>query len=142
MHINKQEIKLSKNRIIVLHKNYMQSKTCLYSGETFSPKRRNQKFANSINRSNYHNEKAAFARHQKSFVEKKLIKNFKIVQDLLQNDNKLRISKNELLEMGFDLNYFTHMTTEDEQRAIGIYNVIIHYDSDKNFLIVKRFTND
>lgn len=36
----------------------IKKKTCLYSGEEFIPKRRNQIFANAKNKTDYHNEKA------------------------------------------------------------------------------------
>ena len=94
---------------------------CPYSGELFVPKRRNQRFANSKNRQNYHNEIAKKHRDMKSEIDKALFKNFLILTNEIKEGETKTIEKEILLRKGFNPNIFTHLDTLNGRLTRCIY---------------------
>ena len=106
------------------------------TGESFRPKRRNQKFANAINRMRYNNNLQYEKRLLKSFVDKALSKNFDIIHSLLDNKKSITITERELLEKGYDFMYFTHYARVEDNYHCCIYKYVILEISEKTYKII------
>jgi hypothetical protein len=97
------------------------TKTDPYSGEQFIPKRTNQIFANPENKSKFNNAKAKYYRDELNRINNALMKNFKVLNDLMKDQESITISYTELLKKGFDFTFFTHFTVEKESQYPTIY---------------------
>jgi hypothetical protein len=101
------------------------TKTDPHSGEEFIPKRTNQIFANPENKSKYNNAKAKYYRDELNRINNALMKNFKILNDLIKEQESITISYIELMKKGFDFAFFTHFTVEKESQYPTIYYFMV-----------------
>jgi hypothetical protein len=91
---------------------------CLFSGETFIPKRNNQVFASTKNRINYHNKKNNKLRNELKSINNQLFTNYKICMALLGRNNSVEVHREYLLGRGYDFRYFTNL--EDSKNSVGL----------------------
>jgi len=98
---------------------------CLYSGEEFSPKRSNQKFASAQNRINYHNSKMCTLRKSRSFVDTKLHRNYRILNELMDGKENLSFHKQFLLGKGYSFDVLTHFEDEESKRYKAVYEFLV-----------------
>lgn len=113
-------------------------KTDLLTGESFVPKRNNQKFASSKNRIKYNNNKANALRKSKSFVNKPLDINFKILQELMEENKEEVFHKQFLLGKGFNFFVHTHYENYKGKNFIAIYNFIMIPIENDNIRILRK----
>jgi hypothetical protein len=116
--------------------------TCPHTGERFYPKRRNQVFATSKNRRDYHNEIARQLRHIKSPVDRQLEKNFKILSELLVKGETKVFKKEDLLMKGFNTAYFTNFDTNNGKPVMCVYNFLLPQSEIPNQITVIFPNND
>lgn len=113
----------------------IKKKTCLYSGEEFIPKRRNQIFANAKNKTDYHNEKANKLRESRAVIDKKIHSNHRLLLELLKNNDKIEIDEKILEGKGFFFNVFNHVVKYDNRHVYAIYEFL--YFKEKNSIKIK-----
>jgi len=98
---------------------------CLHSGEEFSPKRSNQKFASAQNRINYHNSKMCSVRKSRSFVDSKLHKNYRILSELMEGKINLSLHKQFMLGKGYSFDVLTHFEDEEGKNFKAVYEYLV-----------------
>jgi len=103
---------------------------CLYSGEDFSPKRSNQKFASAQNRINYHNSKMCSIRKSRSFVDTKLHRNYRILTELMDGKASLSFHKQYMLGKGYSFDVLTHFEDEEGERYKAVYEFLVFEKGD------------
>jgi len=96
-----------------------------HTGESFVPKRRNQKYATTQNRVAYNNNLAYMERSSKSFVDKPLKKNHRILLTLLNPNEIKSYSKDFLKGMGYDFSLSTHYENYKGKICISLYQFIL-----------------
>lgn len=96
-----------------------------YTFEEFTPKRRNQRFANAINRQNFHNSRANELRNEIAFIQRPLYKNYKILKDLLENKSEIILHREFLLGKSYDLSKATHISKIGSEIHYCVYNYIL-----------------
>jgi len=101
---------------------------CNYCQRPYTPKRSDQKFCSSKCRNNNKNRRVKQEQEVFEPVLKILKKNYKILLEFL-HDGAGEFELNELIELGFNPNYFTHThrTTFELWRCIGDLKFSIHY---------------
>ena len=113
----------------------IEKRTCLYSGEEFIPKRRNQVFATEKNKSDYHNEQAAILREKRAKIDKKINSNHRILLQLLEKVNTIEVDEKILEGKGFFFNVFNHIVKYDNRHVYAIYEFL--YFKEKNSIKIK-----
>jgi hypothetical protein len=114
------------------------TKTDLLTGEKFFPKRRNQRFSVPANRIKYYNNRAAELRSQKSFVDRPLHVNYKILAELMKDKKEETFHKQFLLGKGYDFSKSTHAEKYQDNNHFALYCfIIIPYQNDL-FKIVRK----
>ena len=112
-------------------------KTDPYTSEEFFPLRCNQRFAKSKNRIAFHNLNNNEFRRKMDVINKPLMKNLKILDDLFLsnkriNNNSLIFHKEFMLGRNYDFTKHTHYDVFEGQKYIACYNyIIIHLDKEK-----------
>ena len=97
----------------------------LLTGESFRPRRKNQKFKNPQNRIEYHNNKAYNENNYRAFISEPLKQNHKILMKLITEPNTLkRFSNDYLLGMGFNLSVLTHFEAYENKTLPALFNFI------------------
>lgn len=117
-------------------------KLCPNSGIQFIPNRKNQVYATAKDRRDYHNNHAAELRKVKSPIDKVLEKNFILLSERLNQGESQTIAKEELLILGFNPNYFTHLKVFNGKTARCLYHFILPQSDNPNFITIIYPTND
>lgn len=117
-------------------------KKCPFSGELFTPKRRNQVFASPKNRRDFHNKNMAELRQAKSDIDKILLKNFVILQQVVREENKAyEFPLDALVKKGFNPYAFTHMTVINGKASRFLYDFMLDY-TEKSVYVTKTIRHD
>jgi len=113
-------------------------KICPYSNEKFIPRRNNQKYASAYNRVAFNNEK--YRKFNKSIKEfnKKLLKNKRIMDELLQDKKELTVETAYMRGKGYSFEVLTHLMNEDNKTIYGIYNYAFFKLDDNTIKIIKQ----
>lgn len=113
-------------------------KTDPFTGEIFIAFRANQVFASDENRIRYNNLKAKEIRESKSQVDKPLLNNFRILNELMTGKSEEVFHKQFLLGRGYNFTVLTHNEILNGKPHIAIYNFILApVDGDKIKIIRK-----
>jgi hypothetical protein len=117
-------------------------KTDPYTSEEFFPLRCNQRFAKSKNRIAFHNLNNNEFRKKTEVINKPLIKNLKILDELFLTNkggdkNSLVFHKQFLLGRNYDFTKHTHYDSYDGQNRTGCYNYLIIYLENEKIKIIK-----
>ena len=119
-----------------------------FTGEEFIPKRKNQKFANQLNKTNYNNELARQEREIRKEVDSAIIKNYRILKTILEDEDQKEMTKLDLISEGFNFQFFNHFKHLQfkgiKYQFLGIYQFMYAFLDDKktNLLIIKFDEND
>jgi hypothetical protein len=118
-----------------------EARYCLYCGEELKG-RLDKKFCDDSCRSSYNNQINSDANALVKNINNALRRNRRIMESLIPEEGKLRISGRKLKEMGYDFLYHTHTITT---RAGATYVFCYEYgylplDNDF-FMLVKRLEN-
>jgi hypothetical protein len=111
-------------------------KKCPYSGVQFLPKRKNQIFATSKNRRDYHNEVAAKLRSVKSPIDNMLSRNFNILSEFVPNGKMITFDKEYLLSKGYNPKVFTHLEFYNDKTCPCLYHFVIVPSQNSNQIII------
>lgn len=108
------------------------------TGELFQPKRVTQRFASEQNRIRYHNQKASELRQEISFVNKPLLNNLRILNELLKNNTTGKYTKEFLLGKGFSFGVFTHYQIHEGNPYCAIYHYLIISLPNEQIQIIRK----
>ena len=111
----------------------------LLTGEMFLPSHSNQKFACSENRIKYNNNKANKLRRRKAFINQPLHKNLKVLQDVVSDENEVKVHKEFLKGKGFNFGVHTHIIEFAGKNRYAVYNFIIIPQEKDHFKIIKLY---
>ena len=100
-----------------------------FTNEEFTPKRNNQKFANSKNRIKFHNTRANQLRVEKAFIDIPLNKNLKILNGIMADKEDETYHREFLRGKGFNFEIFNSTCKTEGTTGYCIYNFIIIYNS-------------
>jgi len=105
----------------------IKKRICPYSGVEFVPKRTNQVFANGKYRIAYNNQKNNSKRKHLASINKPLLKNYDILNQILVNEQEKIVHKEYLRGIGFSFSVFTHFH-KDEKSPKYYYSIYdFHY---------------
>lgn len=90
--------------------------------EQFYPKRSNQRFANRENQIRFNNEIAKAKRQEKAYVHSVLQKNWKILSQIVKNQEEVIKSQDYLLGAGYIFGCYTHIREIEGQKWNMVYN--------------------
>ena len=107
-----------------------------HTNENFAPKRTNQRFACSMNRINYHNDRARAKRTITREIDYLINNNWNILLKLLLGKNKITRSKEFMLGAGFNFNYYQRTYREDGQIIYRIYNC--GFSLNEDYLVILK----
>jgi len=110
----------------------------LLTGETFSPQRINQVFANSTNRIAYHNKKANELRHSSAFINKPLHLNHRICNEIMKEKKEAVFHKQFLLGKGFNFTVHNHVNVHDGKNHYAIFQYTIANLGNDQIKIIKN----
>lgn len=108
------------------------------TGEIFYALRSNQVFASDENRIRYNNLKAKQLRENKSIVDKPLLNNFRILNNLMNGKEEGVFHKQFLLGQGYSFLVMTHFEEYKGQKHMAIYNFIINPIDGENIKIIRK----
>jgi hypothetical protein len=98
-------------------------KLCPYSKSYFKAKRENQIYATAEDRIAYNNQQNNLLRRKLSFINKQLLKNYKIADSLLSDFYDVSVHKEHLKGRGFSFRMFTHVSQKDNEIVYGLYDI-------------------
>jgi hypothetical protein len=110
----------------------------LLTNEEFVPTRINQKFANSSNRIKFHNQKANAFRHSSSFINKPLMNNLRILDELMFGKSEQIFHKEFLKGKGFNFGVCTHIKEIDNKNWFCYYHYVLINTSNDTVKIIKQ----
>lgn len=113
-------------------------KTDLLTGEKFKALRINQKFANPQNRIDYHNKKANHLRQSLAYINKPLLVNIRILNELMEGKTEAVLHKQFLLGKGFCMAVHTHYEKNQDKFHCAIYQYIIITLENEQIKIIKK----
>ncbi len=109
-----------------------------YTSTEFFALRCNQRFARSKNRTAFHNLINNEFRRKMDIINKPLMKNLKILDELFlsknktSNDKSITCHKEFMLGRNYDFSKHTHFDVFEGQKYVACYNyIIIHLDKEK-----------
>jgi hypothetical protein len=106
--------------------------------QLFVPTRTNQVFASAENRVKYHNQNASMLRKRKSFVDRPLYINHKILIEIMSGKDEAIFHKEFLMGKGFNFALHTHIDTVSESKYYAVYEFIIIVLKDEKIKILKK----
>lgn len=116
----------------------MKTKRCVECAELIKG-RSDKRYCNDACRSSYNNRLKPVKPNIINKINKQLIKNRKILADLLQEEKLLKVNEDRLLTLGFDLAYHTHdLLTSKGQTYYFIYEYGYLPLENQQYLIVKN----
>lgn len=115
----------------------METAIDLLTGQEFLKKRINQRFSCPENRIKYYNQKANQIRHTLYYINKPLLNNYRILQELMAGKVEADFHKEYLKGKGFDFSIHTHYENYDGKTRNAIYNFIIYLTEKDNIKIIK-----
>ncbi len=111
---------------------------CLECGEPIRG-RADKKYCADYCRNAYNNKLNKDSRNLVRNINNRLRKNYRILESLLPNGGKPRISKNRLLDMGFHFEHITYMyTTKKGNTYFFVYDLGYLPLGNDLYMIVKR----
>jgi hypothetical protein len=96
-------------------------RVCLYSKKEFVPKRSNQIFANKECRIAYHNEISNSIRKSLHEINTRLIKNYKILTEIMKGKREGEFHSEFLRGKGFSFSVHTHIEKLNDKFIYAIY---------------------
>lgn len=113
----------------------------LLTKEEFIPSRINQKFAKAENRIKYHNIKANAFRHSIAYFKTPMIKNIKILDEIMKGQKEIEVHKQFLLGKGFSFSIYSHVERFEDKNHFAIHKYLMVSMPNEQLKIVK-YKND
>lgn len=109
------------------------------TGEAFTPKRLNQKFASASNRKKFNNQQANALRKKRAIIYGPLNKNHLLLIKLMKGKDESEFTYDYLEGYGIQFNCFSHTKVIDKIRYNCIFEFIIMIDGINNKVKIKRY---
>ena len=109
------------------------------TGETFIPKRVNQRFASASNRKKFNNQQANVLRKERAIIYSPLNKTHLLLMKLMEGKSERIFSYDFLEGYGIQFNSFSHTMVIDKKRHNCIFEFIIMIDGINNMVTIKRY---
>ncbi|MDA9986589.1 hypothetical protein N9E11_01025 [Crocinitomicaceae bacterium] len=93
-----------------------------YSGESFIPKRSNQRFAYKAHQIAFNNAKAKKERDLHAYYDSQIKKNWKILKAILKNKKATIQNQDYLLGKGYSFRFFNNLRTNEDKSFYGVYD--------------------
>lgn len=116
----------------------MEKKQCLSCRNGFLPNRSDQLFCSKNCRIKFNNDKNNAIRHKLDFINKPLLKNFKILENLMRGKKEAIFHIQFLKGKDFDTKLNTNLVEGKEYPLIGVYNYTIDYIKNSNNVKITR----
>lgn len=118
----------------------LEKRICPFSGDEFVPKRNNQVFANRENRIAYNNKKNNDKRRRLAFVNKPLLRNNDILNQILGNEREKIVHKEFLRGAGFSFLVFTNFHRDENKNKLyySIYHFYYYKVDNEHYKIVNN----
>lgn len=110
---------------------------CIYSKIEFVPKRSNQIFINKQCRIAHHNDISNAIRKKLSKINNLLIKNYKILTEIMQAKNEEQFHSEFLRGKGFSFSVHTHIEKRKDIYVYAVYEFSFYKITDTNYLITR-----
>lgn len=111
------------------------------TGREFIKTRINQRFSSPENRIKYYNQKANEVRHALFYINKPLNTNYRILNQVMGNNEEAVFHKEYLKGKGINFAIHTHYENYEDKARTAIYNFIL-IALDNNSIKVIRKAND
>jgi len=110
---------------------------CKQCKSEFLLKRSDQKFCSGRCRSRYHNKKSPENSTVIKEINRELLKDYRILGDVLAEQEEVQVSRMYLLKKGFSFEKQTHSENwrDSNQNYIGLYDLCYAKDNNDNFMI-------
>ncbi len=109
------------------------------TGEEFIPKKISQKFASPSNRIMFNNQKANKLRQERSFIDKLVHKNHRILREIYNPEQDNIFNSHWLRGKGYELKAYNHIEKYKGQFTIAVYEfLVIDTGIDDKIKIVKH----
>jgi hypothetical protein len=108
------------------------------TGETFLPKRVNQRFASASNRKKFNNQQANALRKERDKICGPLNKTHLLLVKLMKGKNEATFSKEFLKGYGVKLSLFNHIVSIDNIGHHAIYEFVVLILSNNNVTILRN----
>lgn len=120
--------------------NLSEKRTCPQCKKEFLPKKNSQIYDLAECRIAFNNNLNNTLRIKLSSINKQLIKNFKVLDVLLNNKNEAKANKHFLRGAGFSFKNFTHVAQNENGFVYGVYEILFYKINEEEYLIYR--TND
>jgi hypothetical protein len=110
---------------------------CIYSKIEFVPKRSNQVFMNKACRIAHHNDISNALRRKLSKINNLLIKNYKILTEIMKGKNEGQFHSEFLRGKGFSFSVHTHIEKVKDKYIYAVYEFSFYKINDSNYLITR-----
>lgn len=107
------------------------------TGEQFTPKRVNQRFASASNRKKFNNQQANALRKKRATIYGPLNKTHLLLIKLMKGKNEATYSKEFLKGYGVELNLFNHIVKIDDIQHHAIFEFVLLF-LDNNIVKIIR----
>lgn len=108
------------------------------TGEPFTPKRVNQRFASASNRKKFNNQQANALRKERDKICGPLNKTHLLLVKLMKGKNEATFSKEFLKGYGVKLSLFNHIVSIDNIGHHAIYEFVVLILSNNNVKILRN----
>jgi hypothetical protein len=118
--------------------NTIKTRLCPYSKTMFEAKRQNQIYRSASDRISHNNLLNNLLRKKLSFINKQLLKNYKIADALIADFNDVSVHKQFLRGKGFSFQMFTHVSQKEDEIVYGLYDISFMKLTDEDYYYLYR----
>jgi len=118
--------------------NPIKTRLCPYSNTMFEAKRQNQIYRSASDRISHNNLLNNLLRRKLSFINKQLLKNYKIADALIGNFTDVSVHKQFLRGKGFSFQMFTHVSQKEDEIVYGLYDISFMKLTDEDYYYLYR----
>lgn len=108
-----------------------------YTGKVFYTNNTIKRFENKKNQIDFHNYNMRKAKKNRAFVEEKLLHNQSVLKQLLDGDDEVEVSIEQLQSKGFNFNTITHYSNANNEVVLCVYEYTYQQISNNQFKITK-----
>jgi hypothetical protein len=112
-------------------------RVCKHSNVEFIPRRSNQIFASKQCRIVYHNDLSNSIRRKLSKINNQLMKNYKILTEIMQEKDEGQFHSEFLRGKGFSFSVHTHVEKWKDKFIYAVYEFSFYKINDSTYLIIR-----
>jgi len=118
--------------------NPIKTRLCPFTQTLFDARRNNQKFSTPEARKSYHNLINNSLRKKLSFINKQLLKNYKIADEILGDFTDVSVHREYLKGKGFSFTVFTNLTQINDELVFGLFDIAFMKLPDEDYYYLYR----